>query len=95
MKTPAITAAQVLSYALLGAAIVLQHYGWMTTDVFFGTAAVAGIHIGSDATLRAARTKIAAADVVHATTQLKNMPVEGDDSKVSAVAPPVIPPATA
>lgn len=95
MKTPPITAAQIQSYLLLGAAVALQHYGWMTTDVFFGVAAFAGVHIGSDAALRAARTTIAKADVVHATTQLQSMPVEGDDSKVIATAPVPIPPATA
>lgn len=87
MKTPPITLAQVSSYALVAAAVVLQHYGWMSTDEFFGVVGFAGIHVGADAGLRAARTTIAKANVVHAIEQVRNMPVEGDDSKVVATAP--------
>lgn len=97
MKTPPITAAQIISALAVAAAVALSHAGWMTTDQFFGVCAVAGLHIGGDAVIRNGRAQIAAAQQAHATVQLQTLAKDAVDKALPGPAPVVMapPPATA
>lgn len=88
MKTPPITLAQITSYIAVAAAVLLKHYGWMTTDEFFGICGVAGIHIGADGFgLRPARAKIVAAQHLEQAAQLKAYARDGVDQNLPTLVP--------